>query len=101
MVNATGVWAGELVDGLRLRPSLGTHLVVPLARLGGLAGTLNVPVPGERNRWVFAIAQRSGLAYVGITDEPAPGPIPDVPQAPEADIDFLLTTLSARARRSR
>jgi glycerol-3-phosphate dehydrogenase len=94
VVNATGVWAGELVDDLRLRPSLGTHLVIPLERLGGLAGTLNVPVPGERNRWVFAIAQRSGLAYVGITDEPAPGPIPDVPQAPQSDIDFLLKTLS-------
>jgi glycerol-3-phosphate dehydrogenase len=95
VINATGVWAGELVDGLHLRPSLGTHLVVGLDTLGGLAGTLNVPVGGERNRWVFAIAQRSGVAYVGITDEPAPGPIPDVPVAPEKDIDFLLTTLSA------
>ena len=94
VVNATGVWAGELVDDLRLRPSLGTHLVIPLERLGGLAGTLNVPVPGEPNRWVFAIAQRSGMAYVGITDEPAPGPIPDIPLAPQADIDFLLKTLS-------
>jgi glycerol-3-phosphate dehydrogenase len=95
VVNATGVWAGELVDGLRLRPSLGTHLVLGLDVLGGLAGTLNVPVPGERHRWVFAIPQRSGVAYVGLTDEPAPGPIPDVPVAPEKDIDFLLTTLSA------
>jgi glycerol-3-phosphate dehydrogenase len=95
VVNATGVWAGELVDGLRLRPSLGTHLVVGLDVLGGLAGTLTVPVPGERHRWVFAIPQRSGVAYVGITDEPAPGPIPDVPVAPEEDIDFLLSTLSA------
>jgi glycerol-3-phosphate dehydrogenase len=94
VLNATGVWAGELVDGLRLRPSLGTHLVVPLERLGGLAGTLNVPVPGERHRWVFAIAQRTGVAYVGLTDEPAPGPIPDVPRAPQADVDFLLATLS-------
>ena len=94
VINATGVWAGELVDGLRLRPSLGTHLVLDLRTLGGLAGTLNVPVPGGRNRWVFAIAQRSGVAYVGLTDEPAPGPIPDVPTAPEADVDFLLRTLS-------
>jgi glycerol-3-phosphate dehydrogenase len=94
VVNATGVWAGELVDGLRLRPSRGTHLVLGLDALGGLAGTLNLPVPGERHRWVFAIAQRNGLAYVGLTDEPAPGPIPDVPQAPEADIEFLLSTLS-------
>ena len=58
VVNATGVWAGELVGDLRLRPSRGTHLVIPLERLGGLAGQLSVPVPGERHRWVFAIAQR-------------------------------------------
>ena len=94
VVNATGVWAGELTEGLRLRPSRGTHLVIPLDRLGGLAGQLTVPVPGEPNRWVFAIAQRSGVAYVGLTDEPAPGPIPDVPEAPDADIEFLLNTLS-------
>jgi glycerol-3-phosphate dehydrogenase len=95
VINATGVWAGELAPGLRLRPSLGSHLVLPTDRLGGLAGTLNVPVPGERHRWVFAIAQRSGLAYVGLTDEAVPGPIPDVPQAPEHDVDFLLNTLSS------
>jgi len=93
VVNATGVWAGELVDGLQLSPSRGTHLVVPLARLGGLAGTLDVPVPGERHRWVFALAQRNGLAYVGLTDEAAPGPIPDVPEAPQDDVDFLLATI--------
>jgi glycerol-3-phosphate dehydrogenase len=95
VINAAGVWAGELVDGLRLRPSRGTHLVLGLEALGGLAGTLNVPVPGERHRWVFAIAQPNGLAYVGLTDEPAPGAIPDVPEAPESDVDFLLATLSA------
>jgi glycerol-3-phosphate dehydrogenase len=95
VVNATGVWAGELADNLQLRPSLGTHLVVALDRLGGLAGTLNVPVPGRRNRWVFAIAQRSGVAYVGITDEALEGPLPDVPAAPAADVAFLLETLSA------
>jgi glycerol-3-phosphate dehydrogenase len=95
VINATGVWAGELADGLRLRPSLGTHLVVALDRLGGLAGQVSVPVPGERHRWVFAIAQRSGLAYVGLTDEAAPGPIPDVPEPPAKDITFLLDTLNA------
>jgi glycerol-3-phosphate dehydrogenase len=94
VVNATGVWAGELVDGLRLRPSRGTHLVLDLARVGGLAGTLNVPVPGQDGRWVFAIAQRSGLAYAGITDEPVDGPMPDVPEPPESDIMFLVDTLS-------
>jgi glycerol-3-phosphate dehydrogenase len=95
VINATGVWAGELADGLRLRPSRGTHLVVGLDRLGGLAGQVSVPVPGERHRWVFAIAQRSGVAYVGLTDEAAPGPIPDVPEPPAADVAFLLDTLNA------
>jgi glycerol-3-phosphate dehydrogenase len=99
VVNATGVWAGELVDDLHLRPSRGTHLVIPLDRLGGLAGSLNAPVPGERHRWVFAIAQRSGVAYVGLTDEPAPGPIPDVPEAPASDVDFLLETLNGSLER--
>jgi glycerol-3-phosphate dehydrogenase len=95
VISATGVWAGELTDSLKLRPSRGSHLVVGLDALGGLAGQLSVPVPGESNRWVFAIAQRSGVAYVGLTDEPAPGAIPDVPQAPAADVDFLLDTLNA------
>src|SRR4051794_112855 len=95
VVNAAGVWAGELAPGLRLRPSRGTHLVVDLARVGGLAGTLNVPVPGQDGRWVFAIAQRNGRAYVGITDEPLDGPLPDVPQPPESDIMYLFETLSA------
>jgi glycerol-3-phosphate dehydrogenase len=95
VVNATGVWAGELADGLALRPSRGSHLVVALDRLGGLAGTLNVPVPGQPNRWVFALAQRSGVAYVGITDEPLDGPLPDVPAAPDDDVEFLLATLNS------
>ena len=95
VVNATGVWAGETTPDIRLRPSRGTHLVVPLDRLGGLNGQLIVPVPGESGRWVFAIAQRTGVAYVGLTDEEQPGPIPDVQTAPESDIMFLLDTLNA------
>jgi glycerol-3-phosphate dehydrogenase len=95
VVNATGVWAGELAAGLRVRPSRGTHLVLDLARVGGLAGMLNVPVPGRDGRWVFAIAQRSGRAYVGLTDEAVDGPLPDVPEPPETDIVYLLETLSA------
>jgi glycerol-3-phosphate dehydrogenase len=95
VVNATGVWAGETTSDIRLRPSRGTHLVVPLERLGGLNGQLIVPIPGDPSRWVFAIAQRTGVAYVGLTDEEQPGPIPDVQTAPESDIMFLLDTLNA------
>jgi glycerol-3-phosphate dehydrogenase len=95
VVNATGVWAGDITPDIRLRPSRGTHLVVPLDRLGGLNGQLIVPVPGEPSRWVFAIAQRTGVAYVGLTDEAQPGPIPEVATAPASDITFLLDTLNA------
>lgn len=94
VIEATGVWTGELAPGLAVRPSRGSHLVVPLARLGGLAGILSLPVPGDPSRFVFAIPQRSGLAYVGITDEELSGPPPDVPRAPEHDVAFLLETIS-------
>lgn len=99
VIEATGVWTGELSQGLAVRPSRGSHLVVPLARLGGLAGILSLPVPGDPSRFVFAIPQRSGVAYVGITDEELPGPVPDVPEAPEHDITFLLDTISAALER--
>ena len=36
VVNATGVWAGDLVDEVRLRPSRGTHLVLRGETLPGL-----------------------------------------------------------------
>ncbi|UUY02685.1 glycerol-3-phosphate dehydrogenase/oxidase [Svornostia abyssi] len=94
VIHATGVWAAELAPELRVRPSRGSHLVVSLARIGGLAGIISVSVPGDASRFVFAIPQRSGLAYIGITDEPFSGPLPDVPVAPEEDVAFLLQTIS-------
>ena len=54
-----------------------------------------MPVPGSFGRFVFALPAPDDRVYVGITDEDAPGPIPDEPQASETEIDFLLTTISA------
>ncbi len=34
VVNATGVWAGEVDPSIRLRPSRGTHLVFDAATFG-------------------------------------------------------------------
>jgi glycerol-3-phosphate dehydrogenase len=96
VVNAAGVWADTLVDGVRLRPSRGTHLVLRSATLGHPTAALNLPVPGSSNRIVFALPQSDdGLVYVGITDEPVDGPVEDEPVPPEADIAFLLGVLSA------
>jgi len=52
-----------------------------------------VPLPGELSRAVFVLPQDDGRVYAGFTDEPVDGPVPEVPEAPEADITFLLDVL--------
>jgi glycerol-3-phosphate dehydrogenase len=49
-----------------------------------------VPIPGSSARFAMALPQPDGTLYVGLTDEPVTGPIPDVPTPSEAEIDFLL-----------
>jgi glycerol-3-phosphate dehydrogenase len=95
VVNATGVWAGDLVDDVELRPSRGTHLVLRQHALPGLRVALTLPVPGERTRFLNVVPQQDGLVYVGLTDVPGEGPAPDVPEPTEAEIEFLLRTTSA------
>ncbi|MFF4648378.1 glycerol-3-phosphate dehydrogenase/oxidase [Streptomyces sp. NPDC001380] len=104
VVNAAGVWAGGLTGDVRLRPSRGTHLVLRpglLAGSGGPAGPgvpaagMHIPVPGESNRFVLVLPQADGRVYAGLTDEPVDGPVPDVPEAPESDIGFLLDVLGS------
>ncbi|HET8640626.1 MAG TPA: glycerol-3-phosphate dehydrogenase/oxidase [Pseudonocardiaceae bacterium] len=94
VINATGVWAARLVDTVRLRPSRGSHLVLDAAAAGITGTALFVPVPGRPNRFVFLLPQLDGRAYLGLTDEPFDGPVPDVPAVPDSDIDFLLGTAS-------
>ncbi|WP_158842589.1 glycerol-3-phosphate dehydrogenase/oxidase [Saccharothrix deserti] len=94
VVNATGVWAGDLVD-VKLRPSRGSHLVLSASALGLTNTALTVPVPGARNRFALLLPQRDGRVYIGLTDEPFDGPIPDVPTVPQSDVDFLLTVASS------
>jgi glycerol-3-phosphate dehydrogenase len=95
VVNATGVWAGELADDVRLRPSRGTHAVLAADRLGIRETALTVPIPGETNRFVLLLPQDDGRLYLGLTDEPVSGPLPDVPEVPESDLDFLLSVASS------
>jgi glycerol-3-phosphate dehydrogenase len=38
--------------------------------------------------------EQLGRVYLGLTDEDAPGPIPDVPQPTSAEISFLLDTVN-------
>ena len=95
VINATGVWAGQLDGDIRLRPSRGTHLVLRGETLPGLVAAFTVPVPGSASRFVFALPQSDGTVIVGLTDEAVEGDVPDVPEPTEADIDFLLNVVSA------
>ena len=64
VVNAAGVWAGELVDRVWLRPSRGTHLVLRADRLPGVRrGGLRCPCPARStaSSFVAAAARRAGL----------------------------------------
>ncbi len=98
VVNATGVWAGSLVPEIRLRPSRGSHLVLRKDALPGVRCAIMAPVPGSTNRFVFALPQPDDTFYVGLTDEEVDGEIPDVPEAPEEDIDFLLRVINGALR---
>jgi len=95
VVNAAGVWAGDLVDEVTLRPSRGTHLVLRADSVPGLQVSVFAPVPGETNRFVLVLPQPDGTVYVGLTDEPVEGAIPDVPEPSEPEIGFLLDVVSA------
>ncbi len=94
VVNATGAWADTITPGQRLRPSKGVHVVLAAATLAHPTAGLTVAVPGESNRYVFALPHPDGLVHVGLTDDPVDGPLPEVPTADEREIAFLLDTLS-------
>jgi glycerol-3-phosphate dehydrogenase len=87
------VWAGGLVEGVRLRPSRGTHIVLRDTSAGGLGVGLQVLVgPG---RFGLVLPQDDGRVIVGLTDEPADGTIPDEPEPTEGEIRFLLDMLGS------
>lgn len=64
------------------------------ASFGNPTAALTIPIPGEINRFVFAMPEQLGRVYLGLTDEDAPGPIPDVPEPTPGEIRFLLDTVN-------
>jgi glycerol-3-phosphate dehydrogenase len=98
VINAAGVWAGQVAPAISLRPSRGSHLVFSQDSFAGLRAGLTVAVPGTTNRFCFALPAADRRVYVGITDEEAPGELPDVPSPNDAEIDFLLDTVSSALR---
>ncbi|HEY6692274.1 MAG TPA: glycerol-3-phosphate dehydrogenase/oxidase [Solirubrobacteraceae bacterium] len=92
---AAGVWTSGLTDAVTLRPSRGSHLLVRAGRLGHPRAVVNVKVPGERGRWVFAIPRGDGLVAIGLTDVDAPGEPDDEPRPDPAEETELLHRASA------
>ncbi|MGP4021079.1 glycerol-3-phosphate dehydrogenase/oxidase [Saccharopolyspora sp. 5N708] len=93
VVNAAGVWAGQLAPDVQLRPSRGSHLLVDADAAGVAATALIAPMPGGAGRFLLLVPQPDGRALLGLTDEPVPGPIPSVPEVPQSDVDFLLAAV--------
>jgi glycerol-3-phosphate dehydrogenase len=90
VINAAGVWAAQLVPGVNLRPSRGSHL--SCAREPGNP-SVALTAPSRAGESLRLRAQPDGLVR-GLTDEPADGDIPDVATATEAEIRFLLDVIS-------
>lgn len=95
VINATGVWAGELTDGVDVVPSKGSHVIVPAERLGSPTAQLTVPAREGGAKYVFAIPTADNTVIIGLTDTEFDGPIPDQAVAEEWEIDLLLGTISA------
>lgn len=47
VINAAGVWAGDIDGAIKLRPSRGTHLVFDAAAFGNPTAALTVPIPAS------------------------------------------------------
>ena len=85
VVNATGVWAGDLVaDGSGCAPAAAPTWCCAPRRLPRAARR---PSPrrcrASTHRFVMVLPQPDGRVYVGLTDEPVDGPVPDVPEPTE------------------
>src|SRR5215210_3812646 len=93
VVNATGVWAdrlrpGELHDEAEvpvIRPSRGTHIVVPGATLPLVAGAI---APAGGGRTIFVLPWL-GQTLIGTTDNDYEGDLQHVQPSLE-DVDYLL-----------
>jgi glycerol-3-phosphate dehydrogenase len=98
VVNATGVWADRLrPDELHgeaevpvIRPSRGTHIVLPSERLPVVAGAI---APAGGGRMIFVLPWL-GQTLVGTTDNDHDGDIEHVRPAGE-DVAYLLEALNA------
>ena len=96
VVNATGVWTDVVrqrlgLEGRRLRPSRGAHVILSGERFK-LAAAVTLAAPSD-GRPVFLIPHPEGV-LVGTTDLYHDGPLDD-PRPSSAEVDYLLAAVAA------
>jgi glycerol-3-phosphate dehydrogenase len=94
VVLAAGAWSDLLDDRVSLRPSKGVHLVLPGSALGHPTAAIAAPVPGHLSRFVFLLPQPDGRVYLGLTDDPVEGAIPDQAPVLAEEQAFLLDAVN-------
>ncbi|HQU26745.1 MAG TPA: glycerol-3-phosphate dehydrogenase/oxidase [Acidimicrobiales bacterium] len=99
VVNATGVWADDVLTmtegrpSHRVTPAKGIHVTLPRDRLPADVAAV-LAVPGDR-RSVFVVPfEDDAFTYVGTTDTAYDGPLDD-PLATAEDVDYLLGAVNA------
>ncbi len=97
VVNATGVWADELMEldepthPRSIRPAKGIHLTVERDKLPCEVATV-LPVPGDR-RSIFVVPWGQEV-YIGTTDTDYSGPL-DEPTCTTEDAAYLIDAVNA------
>ena len=90
-VNAAGVWAGQLADGVRLTPSKGVHLVFAPGAVRTTAA-LAAPSAAHDGRFIFVVPWEDRV-YAGTTDTPYSGNL-DQPPVDDEDRDYILAAVA-------
>jgi glycerol-3-phosphate dehydrogenase len=96
VINATGAWVDAVrhrlgIDGVRIRPSRGSHLIFSRERLP-ITEAVTIPSPDD-GRPVFFIPHPEGV-LAGTTDLFHDGELDDPRPAP-AEVDYLLRSVQA------
>jgi glycerol-3-phosphate dehydrogenase len=94
VLNATGVWAQQFDPSVSVRASKGSHLLLRSEALGSPRAAMQLAVPGERGRAVFAVPRPDGLVLLGLTDDEVTGPVPERVDVTTEDRAFLLRTIN-------
>ena len=101
VVNATGVWAQQFLDGVgvasprKLSPAKGTHIVVPIELM---RNDVAVSLPVASDRRTVSVVDEGPFAYVGSTETTDPANVNE-PSVTENDLTYILDGINRHLTR--